>query len=72
MTSNGRKPPPLPDLVFTQEDVEAMRRSAEASRRMPASLYLEFLTVESQNVPPRRDTSEGWEPFTLFPDPDPE
>jgi hypothetical protein len=69
MTSNGRKAPPLPDLVFTREDVEAMRRSAEASRKMSPSLYLEFLTRESRHIPPRRTTSEGWEPFSL-PDPD--
>ena len=54
------------DLVTTPEDVEALRRIRREDRRRYSLERLEELQLpEWLAGPPRRSTSEGWEPFEL-------
>jgi len=68
MPSSPERPSPLDDFVLTPEDIEAMRRSAEAARTMSDAEYLRFLERSSAHVTPSRKTSEGWTPFSLSDD----
>ena len=65
MPSDPERPSPLDDFVLTPEDIEAMRRSADAARTMSSAEYLRFLERSSAHVAPSRKTSEGWAPFDL-------
>jgi hypothetical protein len=58
------EPLPLEGFLFSEKDLEALRRSRSEVR--PFSLArIDELFPKVFPVAPRRTTSEGWEPFQL-------
>lgn len=54
----------LAALPTTPADVEALERVRQFNYLDPQAC-LAFLMAFAPQHPPRRETSEGWEPFTL-------
>lgn len=54
------------DIPMTKEDIRIQRELRRESGKNPFPHIDEFLSARQfENIPPRRTTSKGWEPFEL-------